>query len=151
MNETPMPTGFVTQTPTLAVLQDVLDYLTSKLLAVACELFPNNPETYQLNHPTGAYLLSYQGGKFGQPIDTFIVTQDRQIGLAFNVLARQLYGRDGAIAMCDDLRAVLLGYQPMGCDRKIYAVDEKFIGEDYGIWMYQVTLATQAVSLPTLY
>lgn len=147
MNESPMPTGFVPRTTTISILDDVLNQLSTQVTDVACELFPNQPDSYQLSHPIGAYLLNYQGGRFGSPIDTHAVMQDRQLNIVFNVLARQLHGRDGAIGLCDRLRDGLLGYQPVGCDRKIWALSEQFLGEDYGIWMYQVTLATQTVSM----
>ncbi len=151
MNETPMPTGFVTTTPTLALFDEVLNHLAYKIPDVACELFPAKPSEYSFIHPKGAYLLAYQGGQFNPPSDTFIVVQDRTVSLAFNVLARQLFGRDGAIALCDELRNALVGYQPAICDRKIYAISEQFLGEDEGVWLYQVVLATQTVAMPSIY
>lgn len=148
---TPMPTGFVPRTTTVGLVDEVLETLTSRVDDVACELFPDSPSNYRLNHPTGAYLLAWSGSKFGLPVDTFMVAQDRTVSLTFNVLARQLYGRDGAVALCDKLRDALVGWQPTGCDKKIYAVSEQFLGEEDGIWLYQVVLATVMVSLPRIY
>lgn len=151
MNDTPMPTGYVTTMPTIELYENILAWLADKEPEVECEFFPDNPLKYRLNHPIGAYLLSHQGSRFGNPIDTFSVIQDRQVMLAFNIIARQLYGRDGAIGMCDRLRDALVGYQPPSCDRKIWANSEQFLGEEDGLWLYQVTLSTQTVSLPKIF
>ncbi len=146
-DESTIPTAFVEDTPTLKVLNDILKRLDGKLPQYVAELFPETPNQYRLNHPIGAFLLSYGSSKFDSTEDVGLVIQPRNLELVFNVVARQLNGRDGAVFMCDQLRAALLGYQPALCSQKISAAHEKFLGVNEGIWMYAVHLTTQMMSI----
>jgi len=132
---------------TSEILAAVLARLTALLPGLAVDFFPERPTDYRLNHPVGALLLSYLGGRFGTPEDVGFVLQERTVKLSVTVVMRQLNGRNGAIDACDAVRLALVGFEPPHCRRKLYVLDEKYLGEVSGLWQYAIDLATVAVQV----
>lgn len=130
---------------TTEILDAVVARLARAVPAVATEYFPEKPETYRLNHPVGALLLSYAGSVYGKQLDTTAVIQPRVLTLSVTVILRQLNGRAGAVDVLDDARQALLGFKPPDCRRRMWAIGEKFLGETAGLWQYALEMATEAV------
>lgn len=132
---------------TLTIMDDVLAKIRADFPDLEVELFPEAPHNYRLNHPTGALLLSFPAGQFGKPLHTGAVVQQRDLQLRITLMFRQLNGRDGAIDVLDRLRLALVGYQPAHCRRRMFAVDEKFIGNIDSIWQYALAVATETLQI----
>lgn len=119
--------------------------LEKQVPKMAVESFPERPSEYRLNHPRGALLVSYAGGRFGAPDDVGIVVQSRTITLSITVVMRQLNGNGGAVDVLDQVRHALTGFKPPNCRRKMWAVSEKFLGESAGLWQYALDMNTEGV------
>lgn len=132
---------------TREIVEAVQARLATLFPGLAVEFFPERPAEYRLNHPVGALLVSYLGGKFGEPDDTGFVIQARTVKLSVTVVLRQLNGRDGAIDACDAVRVALVGFKPPNCRRRLYVLDEKYLGEAAGLWQYAIDFATEAVQV----
>lgn len=132
---------------TLAIMDDVLAQLELAFPDLAVEYFPESATGYRLNHPKGALLLSYGNSKFGKPLDLGAVLQQRDMTLRITVIYRQLNGREGAIAVLDKLREVLIGYQPVHCRRRLYAINEPFMGNVNNLWQYALDVATETMQV----
>jgi len=135
---------------TLQIIDAVVTRLESKIAKMAVESFPERPSEYRLNHPRGALLVSYAGGRFGVPNDTGIVVQSRIITLSITVVMRQLNGNGGAIEVLDQVRHALTGFKPPNCRRKMWAISEKFLGESAGLWQYALDMSTEGVQVEEL-
>jgi hypothetical protein len=130
---------------TLHIIESVVDQLKIQIPKLAVENFPDKPSEYRLNHPKGALLVSYAGSRFGETEDVGMVVQRQIITLSITVVMRLLNGSEGAIEVLDKVRAVLIGFKPPGCRRKIWAVNEKFLGESAGIWQYALDVNTESI------
>ena len=125
--------------------QDFIDGAQAVLVAafpdLAVELFPAQPQDYRLNHPVGALLLAYPGSRFA---DTTLransVCQERTLTLGVSLVARHLWGPDGAVALMDRLRAALLGWRPTDC-QPVTAVSDRLLAEQAGLWWYAADFA----------
>jgi hypothetical protein len=126
------------------IIDAVVQRLRAKLPSLAAEFFPEKPADYRLNHPRGALLVSYAGSTFDKTADVAYVAQPRNLRFTVNIVMRQLNGRDGAVAACDQVRGALLGWVPPDC-RKVWTNEEKYLGERAGLWQYALTFATQGV------
>ncbi|MBS1186687.1 MAG: hypothetical protein H6R04_705 [Burkholderiaceae bacterium] len=129
---------------TLQMIEAVVQRLKAKFPALAVEYFPDKPDEYRLNHPKGALLVSYSGGKFGESIDVTYIAQPRDVEITITVVMRQLNGRGGAVDVLDLVRTALLGFRMPDC-RKMRATDEKFLGETAGLWQYVVDFSAEAM------
>jgi hypothetical protein len=132
---------------TREIVEAVHGRLAGLLPGLRVEFFPERPAEYRLNHSVGALLVSHLGGKFEEPDDIGFVVQARTVKLSVTVVLKQLNGRDGALDVLDLVRAALVGFKPPHCRRKLYALDEKFLGEEAGIWQYALDFATEAVQV----
>jgi len=103
---------------------------------LSVELFPDRPEDYRLNHPTGALLIAYPGSSSGAPQMMGRVEQQRTIRIGITLVLRQLWGPDGAPAIMDRLRAALVGWRPSSECEPVYAIGDRFLSQDVGIWRY---------------
>lgn len=111
----------------------------------AVEFFPDEPETYRLNHPKGALLISYAGTRFSPPVDLDLVAQEGLVKVTITLILRQLNGRDGALVVLTRLRKALVGWRAPGAATKTRAVAEQFLGETAGLWQYTFDLECGSV------
>lgn len=130
---------------TLPIIDAVVARLKIKLPHLAVEYFPEKPADYRLNHARGALLLSYAGSQFAETVDVRYVCQPQTLKLSITVIVRQLNGRGGAVDVLDALRLSIIGYKPPNCRRKIWALSEKFLGENAGLWQYALDIATETM------
>ena len=108
---------------------------------LSVELFPARPEDYRLNHPTGALLLAYPGSALGAPMLMGRVEQVRTIRIGITLVLRNLWGDDGAAAMLDRLRDALVGWRPSSDCEPVYAVTDRLLQHDGGLWWYAAEFA----------
>jgi hypothetical protein len=144
--ETPFdtPLDLPQSSATLALLDATVAYLESKNKDLAVALFPDKPESYRLNHPKGAFLVQFAVGRFGDLKSTSLVAVDRKRDLAIAIMARQLNGANGAIALLDRLMTQMTGWKPPA-HSKCVPVEERFVRENEGIWTYVARFRTQTL------
>ncbi|EQC0634433.1 Gp37 family protein [Salmonella enterica] len=130
---------------TLTIVDDVVQRLRLKLPALQVEYFPEKPEEFRLNHPTGAVLVSYISSKYAAPEDTCAVVQAQTVTLCATVVMRQLNGRGGAVAMLELVRRALGGWRPANCHRPVRLKQDTFIGEVAGLWQYALEFVTDTM------
>lgn len=111
-----------------------------------CQLMPDDPSTYFLDHPNGAILISYAGSDFGEPRPSAAITQSRTLTILLTVMSRNLHNDFGAIELLDNLRLALVGFRPPNCS-ECYLKDEAFDEQESGIWVYQLVLKTQTMQV----
>ncbi|HGA9033445.1 TPA: Gp37 family protein [Salmonella enterica subsp. enterica serovar Java] len=129
---------------TLPVLDDMVSRLSERLPGLHVTYFPDSPDTFTLTHPVGAVLLSYSRSTYGTSESTGAVIQPQTMRFIATVVLRQLNGRDGAVAVLDNVRQALGGWRPKNCLRPVWLIDDVFLGEAQGLWQYALTFATQS-------
>jgi len=131
---------------TLAMIEATLAHLEQALPDLAVELFPQRPAEYRLNHPVGAVLLGYPGSVHKAPRALGMVAQERKVRFGCTLVARQVWGSLGAVALLDSLRQALVGWAPPDCEA-ITALDDKFLTEEAGVWWYASDFEAQSLTL----
>lgn len=126
---------------TPALITDTQATLAAAFPELAVELFPDQPANYRLNHPTGALLLAYPGSALGAPMLMGRVEQVRTIRIGITLVLRNLWGDDGAAAMLDRLRDALVGWRPSSECEPLYAISDRFLHQDAGLWWYAAEFA----------
>ena len=99
-------------------------------------MFPENPDLYRLNHPTGAILISYAGSSFKDHKVIGAGSLMRVLQVSLIVLMRSLNSEKGAISVLDQLRSSLNDHIIDGCFDGITCKSEKFIANNDGIWQF---------------
>lgn len=130
---------------TLKMLNATVARLHEKLPALACELFPDDPDSYRLNHDTGALLVSYGNADFGANSAVDCVMQEQPTRVVITLVFREMNTPTGAIQALDKTRRALAGFRPAGCHTPYVLVSEKCLGYATGVW--QFALVVQARSL----
>ncbi|KUM03529.1 Gp37 family protein [Chromobacterium subtsugae] len=131
---------------TVEIIDAMVARLAARLPGLLVEYFPERPAEYRLNHPAGALLISYLSSQFAAPVDAGVVAQPRTLKLSVTVVLRQLNGRTGAVAVLDDVRRALVGYQLPDC-RKLQAAGERFLGQSAGLWQYAADFTALAMQV----
>lgn len=131
---------------TLEIIEATVARLREKHPALAVEYFPEKPNDYRLNHPTGALLVSYAGSRYANPASTTYVMQPREVRISIMVVMRQLHGRGGAVDAVDSVRQALLGYRLPDC-KPLRAVSDAYLGEAAGLWQYAADFACESVAV----
>ena len=126
---------------TSTLITDTQATLAAAFPELAVELFPDQPANYRLNHPTGALLLAYPGSTLDSPMLMGRVEQARTIRIGITLVLRQLWGPDGAPAMLDRLRTALVGWRPSSECEPLYAISDRFLHQDAGLWWYAAEFA----------
>lgn len=132
---------------TQSILDAVLARLAAQVPDIGREYFPDDPDTYRVNHPVGMFLVSYAGGRFGPSVDVAAVIQERGLRVTVTTVFRQLNGRMGAVDALDLQRLALVGFQPIGCTHKMRAVEEKFLSRQSGLWYYATAYELGAMQI----
>jgi hypothetical protein len=135
--------------------EQLLDAMRARLQAefgqqLMVELFPENPQQYRLNHPTGAVLLAYGKSTFSGSHSTDATVQSRYVLLRLTLVFRQLNGTDGVVSYLDRLRACLTGWFPPHGDQACRPVSEQFIGHLNGVWQYAQDFSIRTTQLQSL-
>ena len=131
---------------TKAILQAVADRLKAEAPGVAVELYPENPGAWRMNHPRAALLVDYRGSRYGEPVDTHIVAQGRDLSIGVSVVARTLHDAYGALAITDAVRLALLGQRLPDC-RKLRLSSERFVSQEAGNWIYELVFSAESLAV----
>ncbi|NBB09340.1 Gp37 family protein [Pseudomonas sp. SLFW] len=142
-------------TPGSTQTQQLLNALTARLRdalgnELGVELFPEQPDTYRLNHAVGAVLVAYGKSTFSAPEATDAVFQARHLVFRLTVVVRQLNGNDGAVGYLDRIRECLSGWYPPHCDSACRPLHEHFIGQALGLWQYCLDIGVRATQLQAM-
>lgn len=131
---------------TRALLAAVVERLTTAVAGVEVALTPERPQSWRLNHPRAALLVDYRGSRYAAHERMGQIVQPRTVEMGVNVVARNLYDAYGAVALCDAVRAALLGFTPPHA-RQMTAVADRFVAEQGGIWIYEIVFATETLAV----
>ena len=129
---------------TKAIAELLLTKLSEEMTDIAVSIMPDNPESYQLQHPDGELLIWIKnGGTLTPPIGR---TQGKILAVSISIMARSLMAEDvGVLDLCDRVRIVLTNdYSIMGAN--LYCInDGMFIDYTEGIWNYESTFIIPSV------
>lgn len=131
---------------TRAILQAVAERMKAQVPGVGVELYPENPAAWRLNHPRAALLVDYRGSKYGEPADTGIVAQGRELSIGISVVARTLHDAYGALAITDAVRLALLGFRLPDC-QKARLESERFVAQEAGNWIYELVFSAASLAV----
>lgn len=136
----------MTDSVTLAILDDVRAKLRDKLPDIEVDLFPDHPSSYRFIHPKGAVLIGYAGSDYEMPDDTQAIVQTRKPILSLTIFGRGVHHDAGAIALLDRVRHAIAGHKPKHCN-KIHLVSERYLNQDGGAWQYELKIRTETQSV----
>lgn len=107
------------------------------------EGFPDNPETYNFNHPKAAILVQYQSSDFirSRVLDT--INQVAVLNFNIILMARDLRSHTGAYSLLDQIRTALTGFQPSPNPQgisKLQPTREEFVDQTSGVWTYSIAV-----------
>jgi hypothetical protein len=127
---------------------EIIAALQSRLVAafpdLAVELYPPQPATYRLNHPSGALLIACPGASYGEHLLRGNGgSQQRTLSIGITLATRHLWGDLGAPALLDRLRLALSGWLPTPeAVTPVIAISERLVNEDAGIWWHAAQYQT---------
>ncbi|ELC8786578.1 hypothetical protein RJV04_000840 [Salmonella enterica] len=130
---------------TLKILNATVARLREMLPALACELFPDDPVSYRLNHDTGALLVSYSNADFGSNSAIDCVMQEQPVRVVITLVFRELNTATGAIQALDETRRALAGFRPAGCHTPYVLVSEKCLGFTSGVWQFALVVQARTM------
>lgn len=130
-------------------------YLTGAGLNIPVYVFPDfDLDTWWQSTAIAFVLISYHGTRFGKPMSTDAMVQERMISFDVHVEARQtawaLTGAGSVYALVDAVEAALTGYRPPSC-RNAYFSEERFSEQDAEgrVWLYDMRLEVPTLKLKT--
>jgi hypothetical protein len=130
-------------------------YFASAGLAIPVYVFPDfDQDTWWSSTAIAFVLISYHGTRFGKPMATDAMVQERVIAFDVHVEARQtawaLSGPGSVYALVDAIEAALTGFRAGGC-RNAYFVQEQFAEQDSEgrVWLYDMRLEVPTLKLKT--
>lgn len=112
-----------------------MDKLKTDIPELHVDDYPAKPAEYKLDHPIGAVLLLYNGGKFSEPFALVKTVQDEYHQFITEIKARSLGGPDGALTWIMRVFESLQENKFTGC-LPTYIVDIAEAIEENGVWSY---------------
>jgi len=114
----------------------IIERLKSKITDVEIKEFPDDIKKFRgLTHPKGMIMVRFWGSEYSKVQATDVVVQDKTIQFMIITTLRNLRSHLGVYAYLDAIRIALTGYKMNGCSKMI-PVDEKFIDEQDGVWIF---------------
>ena len=101
---------------------------------------PSSAQNFFTKHPVGSVLVQYASSSFTEPRALNSITQTRSLRFSIFVLRRDLREHAGAYGALDAVRDSLSGFSRPGTS-KMYQVSERFVGEQAGIWIYEMVFS----------
>lgn len=120
----------------------IVDKLKIDIQDLAVEPFPDSVKDYELLHPKGAVLVSYEGSNYTNPR---IEQQARMLEFDVIVIVRNLRSHLGAYETLDRVRQSLTNDLFIE-NMKLYPISEKFLFVEEDKWHYEIRFM-----LPTVY
>jgi len=130
----------------------IIEKLSSDVTDLKIEGYPENPDTYRLNHPKGAVLAHYFGSDFGEPLlgdepESFIAQEEKEL-FVVTLSIRGLRSHQGAYDYINRIKDVLTGYQPVNslkC-KKMYPKQIRFTSQADGVWVYKILFSVKLLT-----
>lgn len=111
---------------------------------------PDKPDQYDIGEWDGAILVHYQGSKYRAAPGERPVAPQRAFDFIVHVLARGLYGRDGAPNVMEDVRLILQNRQVEG-STPLLVVEDGFAQEQGGVWTYSIAFRGELPAVGRVY
>lgn len=128
-------------------------FLQGAGLSIPVYVFPDfDLDTWWQSGAIAFVLVSYQGTRFGKPMTTDAMVQERTLAFDLHVEARQtawaLNGTGSVYALVDAVEAALTGFRPPSC-RNAYFAEERFAEQDAEgrVWLYDMRLEVPTLKL----
>lgn len=118
----------------------IVDRLATRLTGVSVEAFPNKPDTYPFQHPTGTVLVAFGRATYSAPHAIDLVVLERRIEWDITLLMRSLGDHAGAYPVLDAIRLSLTGWRTCGAS-KLMPVREQFLDQHQDVWSFALTMA----------
>ncbi|MGH7118149.1 MAG: Gp37 family protein [Acetobacteraceae bacterium] len=138
-----------------AIAAQLSEHLSGAGLAIPVYVFPDfDLDTWWQSSAIAFVLVSYHGARFGKPMTTDAMVQERTLSFDVHVEARQtawaLSGAGSVYALVDAVEAALTGYRPPSC-RNAYFAEERFAEQDAEgrVWLYDMRLEVPTLKLKT--
>lgn len=138
-----------------AIAAQLSGYFTGAGLNIPVYVFPDfDLDTWWQSSAIAFVLLSYHGTRFGKPMATDAMVQERVISFDVHVEARQtawaLTGPGSVYALVDAVEAALTGFRPPAC-RNGYFTEERFSEQDPEgrVWLYDMRFEVPTLKLKT--
>lgn len=122
----------------------IIDQLKSKTIGFAVEPFPNDPKTYDLLNPKGAFLVRYNGSRYTDPLPEGLVRQERILDYQIICVARNLRGRDSIYDMVQLALEALTGFQ-ITSEESLRPTRDEFVDEVDGLWQHGLSFGFRMV------
>ncbi len=107
--------------------------------------FPENPSTFQFIHPAAVFLVRYQRSSYSTPEANgqVKVFQERELEWVVTVVHKHLTNHDGVYPLMESAKTALRGYTLPSFPEisKIRITGDGFVGENSGIWQYEITFS----------
>ena len=120
----------------------IVEKLKSDIPDLAVEPFPENVKDYELIHPIGAVLVSYDGSNYTNPR---LEQQARMVEFSAIVIVRNLRSHHGAYKTLECVRQSVTNDLYIE-NMKLYPLSEKFLFVEDDKWHYEMRFM-----LPTVY
>ncbi|MGH7067168.1 MAG: Gp37 family protein [Acetobacteraceae bacterium] len=124
-------------------------------LAIPVYVFPDfDLDAWWQSSAIAFVLISYHGTRFGRPMTTDAMVQERTLAFDLHVEARQtawaLTGAGSVYALVDAVEAALTGFRAPAC-RNAYFAEERFAEQDAEgrVWLYDMRLEVPTLKLKT--
>ncbi len=136
-----------------AIAAQLTGFFSGAGIAIPVHVFPDfDLDTWWKSAAIAFVLISYHGSKFGRPMSTDAMVQERIVSFDVHVEARQtawaLTGPGSVYALIDAVEAALGGFRVPGC-RNAYFVEERFGEQDPTgrVWLYDMRLEVPTLKL----
>jgi Gp37 protein len=128
-------------------------YFSDAGLSIPVYVFPDfDADSWWSSSAIAFVLISYHSTRFGKPISTDSMVQERTLSFDVHVEARQsawaLTGVGSVYLLIDAVEAALTGFRAAGC-RSAYFLEERFSEQEPGgrIWLYDMRLEVPTLRL----
>jgi len=130
-------------TPLSDIQEAVIARLQQRITVIdkaAVEVFPDPDKEFNLKNPVGAILVNYGRTVFSQPVEMLDITQDGRMVWTITCVARSLVSNKGVLAMLDEVRQILTGFEPVADSqfRYMYPVEEGYLNRVDQLWWYYI-------------
>jgi len=136
-----------------AIAAQLTEFFSDAGIAIPVHVFPDfDLDTWWGSNAIAFVLISYHGSRFGAPMSTDAMVQERVVSFDVHVEARQtawaLTGPGSVYALIDAVEAALGGFRAPGC-RNAYFVEERFGERDPTghVWLYDMRLEVPTLKL----
>jgi hypothetical protein len=120
----------------------IIEKLKTDISDLSVEPFPDNVKDYELIHPKGAVLVSYEGSNYTNPR---LEQQARMIEFDIIVVVRNLRSHLGAYESLERVRQSITNDLYIE-NMKLYPLSERFLFVEDDKWHYEMRFM-----LPTVY